>query len=62
MLEMSSPAVALGQRIENEVLARLHRLPFVLEKDEDIKIAHISYAYDNRKLLNLLIDRGNLIT
>ncbi len=62
MLEMGGPAVALAQRIENDIVDRMHRLPFVLEKDEDIKIAHISFAYDNKKLLKLLIARGNLIT
>jgi hypothetical protein len=60
MEEMRTPVTALYQFLENEIVRRLRKLPVVI-KDEDIKIAHISFAYDNKKMIALLLDRGTII-
>lgn len=62
MSEMRRPVIALAQHIENEVTRRLNPLPRVIEDSTDIRIAHISFAFDNKELLQALIARGSLIT
>jgi len=37
-------------------------LPSVVKNGQDLDIAHISFAYNNSKLLELLLERGSLIT
>jgi hypothetical protein len=48
--------------LENELTRRLNSLPKVLFEDDQIKIAHISFAFDNKKLIAALMKRGSLIT
>ncbi len=62
MTEMRRPVIALAQHIENEFTRKLDMLPKVLHDVGPIKIAHISFAFDNKKLLAALIQRGKLIT
>lgn len=37
-------------------------LPHVTEEDKDLKIAHITFSYDNERILSLLVKRGGVIT
>jgi len=47
--------------LEKEVLAKLNPAPHVINEDKDLKIANINFAYNNSKIIALLIKRGNLI-
>lgn len=60
MEEMRGPVTKLYQFLENELLRRLQYLPVVI-KEERISIAHISFAYDNKEMIELLLKRGALI-
>ncbi len=62
MTEMRKPIVTLAQHLENELVRRLERLPAVLKQEPTMKVAHISFAFDNKELLEALISRGSLIT
>jgi hypothetical protein len=48
--------------LESELQRKLNMLPKILTDERDIKIAHISFAFDNKKLIAALIKRGTLIT
>ena len=37
-------------------------MPYVLKDEKNIKVAAVSFAYDNKGLLSLLAQRGTLIT
>lgn len=60
MVEMKGPVTALYALLENELTARLNKLPPVIT-DVKVRIAHISFAYDNKPLINLLLKRGAII-
>ena len=62
MTEMRKPIVALAQHIENEFCRKLNKLPKVIRDEPNMRIAHISFAFDNKELLQALIERGTLIT
>ena len=42
-------------------MAKLNPAPHVINEDTDLRIAHITFAYDNAKILELLTKRGELI-
>lgn len=46
MSEMGNNVTALYTYLENEITARLEKLPPVISNDS-IQIGHISFAYDN---------------
>jgi hypothetical protein len=52
----------LGQHIENELTRKIKDLPYVVKKETNFDVAHIAFAYANKDLLNLLLERGSLIT
>lgn len=60
--EMGGKVTAFYQYLENEIKRRLDYLPGVIRDERDIKIAHISFAYDNKALIELLLKRGTIIT
>lgn len=37
-------------------------MPMVIKRETNFNVAHISFAYDNAKILELLLKRGELIT
>jgi len=61
MSETGNNVTALYSYLENEITARLEKLPPVIS-DDSIKIGHISFAFDNKDMINLLVKRGALIT
>lgn len=56
------PIVGLSQHIEKEILIKLNALPKIIHEDKNLKIAHISFSYANREVIDLLMKRGSLIT
>jgi len=51
----------LYQFLETEIIRRLEYLPAVIRDEKDLKIAHITFAYDNKALIKLLLQRGKII-
>jgi hypothetical protein len=51
MTEMRKPIIALAQHLENELQRKLNKLPKVLKDEGLIRVAHISFAFDNKELL-----------
>lgn len=51
----------MAQHLEIELCRKLNKLPKVFE-DREINIAHISFGFDNKNLISLLIERGQIIT
>jgi hypothetical protein len=56
------PIVGLSQHIEKEILIKLNALPKIMNEDNNLRIAHISFSYANREVIDLLMKRGSLIT
>ena len=54
--------IALAQHLESEILRKINPLPKLIEEDSDLKIAHISFGFDNKAMIDLLKSRGSLIT
>lgn len=50
------------QHLETEICRKLNKLPHVSHEDTDLKVAHITFTYDNEQILNLLVKRGKVIT
>jgi hypothetical protein len=61
MSEMRGPVTALYASLEDEICTRLNKLPSVINDEKEIRIAHISFAYDNKELIQLLMKRGKII-
>lgn len=59
--ELKNPVTCLYQYLETELTRRLNYLPAVIREDRDIKVAHITFAYDNKNLIKMLLDRGTII-
>lgn len=62
MWEMERPMVTLCQHLESELCRKLNMLPHVTMEDTDLKIAHITFSYNNGRILKLLVERGIVIT
>lgn len=62
MWEMERPMVTLAQHLENELCRKLNMLPMVTSEDNDLKIAHMTFTFDNERILSLLVKRGEVIT
>jgi len=54
------PVLTFEAFIEHYFTRKLNRVPWILE-DVEIRIANITLAFDNPKLLGLLKDRGSYI-
>jgi len=61
MAEMRGPVTTLYAMLEKEICSRLNFLPKVIFESEDIRIAHISFAFDNKEIIELLLKRGVII-
>jgi hypothetical protein len=61
MAEMRGSVTSLYTLLENEICARLNKLPHVINENTDIRIAHISFAFNNKEIIELLIKRGVII-
>lgn len=59
--ELRNPVTCLYAYLENEILRRIECLPPVIRDEKDLKIAHITFAYDNKALIKLLLKRGKII-
>jgi hypothetical protein len=55
------PVMTFEAFLEHHFTLKLNQLPKVLE-DVDIRIANITFGFDNAKILSLLTQRGTLIT
>jgi hypothetical protein len=62
MWEMERPMVTLMQHLETEVNRKLKKLKHVTAEEKEPKIAHITFTYDNERILSLLVERGAVIT
>lgn len=59
--ELRNPVTCLYAYLENEILRRIDALPPVIRDEKNLKIAHITFAYDNKELIKLLLKRGKII-
>lgn len=60
--EMGGIVTPMYQYLETEILRRIVNLPQVVRAEPNLRIAHISFAYDNKDLIELLIKRGTIIS
>lgn len=61
MAEMRGPVTTLYANLENAICTRLNKLPMVINENPNIRIAHISFAFDNKEIIELLLKRGVII-